>query len=109
MQPGFEIAFFTMIQLPRRKVSAGLAVLIASIGIFSAEAYLLLRFSAHDMFAPAIADFFFTPVDVARHAAARGARSRDHQGRCADRHTASSRRNRNRKTRRSVSSNAVGE
>ena len=44
------------------RIGPGLAVLIASIGIFSAEAYLLLRFSAHDMFAPEIADFFFVPV-----------------------------------------------
>jgi hypothetical protein len=50
------------VQLLRRKVAISMAVLIASIGIFASEAYLLLRFSAHDMFEPAIAYFFFAPV-----------------------------------------------
>jgi hypothetical protein len=57
------IADFVMtVQLLRRKVAISMAVLIASIGIFASEAYLLLRFSAHDMFEPAIAYFFFAPV-----------------------------------------------
>jgi len=57
------IADFVMIvQLLRRKVAISMAVWIASVGIFSTEAYQILRFSAHDMFEPAIAYFFFSPV-----------------------------------------------
>lgn len=83
MMPGFDIGFFTMftavilvitipalviadivmmVQLPRRKVPAGMALWIAAAGVFPAEAYLLMRLSAHDLFEPGIAVFFFVPV-----------------------------------------------
>jgi hypothetical protein len=51
--------FVMMIQLPRRKVPASMAVLIASVGIFPVEIYLLICFWPHDLFPPAIADVLF--------------------------------------------------
>ena len=51
-----------MVQLPRRKVTVRMAVLIASVGIFASEAQLLMRFSVRDLFEPDIAYFFFAPV-----------------------------------------------
>src|SRR5437773_1013336 len=54
--------FVMIIQLLRRKVPALTAIFIASVGVFSAEAYLLFRFLDHGMFDAAFAEFFFIPV-----------------------------------------------
>lgn len=53
-----------IVQLLRRRVPASMAMLIASVGIFSAEAYLLFLLWDHGMFEPVFAEFLFVPIVI---------------------------------------------